>query len=242
MRIRRLGFAALALIFVAGSTPSAGVGDKPLILHTSWQLSLDAAGHVVDLSTRDPVNPTLKEALEHHIRHWEFVSGKLDGTPQATETTLWLKIEFTPEASTGKYLMRIADVDSGPAIEPSSKRIPKYPPSMLKRKEQGVVVLILSYDADGKVQSAVPSEAAPAAHPVLVKTAVAALLQWQLVPERVAGHGLPGRVMVPVCFLLRRHAACQYTPPGSKRAAQSEQPLNLTAVTQLKTDVIGQML
>jgi len=77
---------------------------------------------------------------------------------------------------------------------------------------------------------------------VLVKTAVAALLQWQLVPERVAGHGLPGRVMVPVCFLLRRHAACRYTPPGSKRAAQSEQPLNLTAVTQLKSDVIGQIL
>lgn len=242
MGIQLFRSAALILALSATSTHAVGLGDKTLTLHTSWQISVDAAGHVVGLSTHDTLNPTLKDALEHHIHSWEFVSGKLDGTPQATDTTLWLKLEFAPEASTGKYLMRIADVETGPAIVPTKKRIPKYPPSMRQRKEQGRVVLVLSYDAEGTVLSAVPHASASLAHPVLVKTAVAALMQWQMVPERVAGHGLPGKVLVPVCFMLRRHQSCAFTPPGSKRAAETGLPLNLTVVTQLKSKVIGQML
>ncbi|MGD9583640.1 MAG: TonB family protein [Lysobacterales bacterium] len=239
-------FARIAGLLLLGLTLVATAKDSSpteRVYTTLWQISLDAEGRVVELVPNFELTPGITEALKQAISTWQFEPGAVNGKPQPTQS--WLSVRVGFGISARKIVsLRILDVDAGGHMEFDRSNIPKYPSSMLRRREQGMAVVKVEYDGDGKITQAALAEYAPAIHPTLAGAAIDAVLRWKVTPERVAGHGVAGAMIVPFCFTLgdSKPGWCKFTPPDRAGSAETDRPINLAAVTKLKTSVVGQVL
>ena len=215
---------------------------------TKWLVSLDAAGHVTAI---EPTEATLVDAarvpLERAIREWRFVPGHVDGAPAPTQTILTLDIALVP-AGDDRFNVRIDDARTGGDLSiKGTRKAPKYPPEAIQHRQQGMVVLKVDYDAEGRVVATQPATGAPDVAPSLVRSAEKAVKDWGFSPEVVGGHALAGSAFVSVCFDIvppgaRPDHGCAWTPPGAHAELRENGAFALEPATRLETDVIGRTL
>ena len=190
----------------------------------------------------------LAEPLAAAIRGWAFEPGRVDGQPAATETTLYVTAVLEPVAD--GYAVRVENARTGIAMSRDTTVAPQFPQRVVKSVRTpyaGLGVVKTEYNAMGKVLKAEPAADVPESDGVLARSAARAVKRWTFRPERVAGHGVPGTVYVPVCFQLQRDGEkaepCPaWTRPGAAAAGEGSDPVTPEPVTQLKEDVTGKAL
>lgn len=252
--MKRFALAVGMLAVAAAGTLHAGDKAPDAIpLSLSWQLSIDAQGHVAQLQAtpdkRAERMPQVRAVLEKKIREWQFVPGSVDGKPQATETLLTVSTTL-PAQRGDDYQVRIDDVRTGAGI---GKMVPpRYPIDAVSKGASGRVVVNVSFDADGKVTEAKADYSQSNAPGILIKAALDAAKSWTFQPERVGGHGVAGSTMLPTCFQLvpvgfmgpRAHLPppCTWTPPGHRGALAQGETIGVNPVAKLASDVLDHTL
>jgi len=241
------GLLALAPCFamVADAAPTDPDAPKFCI---KWLVSLDAAGRVTAI---EPTDGTLVEAarvpLERAIREWRFVSGRVNGVPAPTQTILTLDIALVP-ADDDRFHVRIDDARTGGDLAiKGMRKPPRYPADAIQHRWQGMVVLKVDYDTDGRVVASGQAAGAPTVAMSLVRSAEKAVKEWGFTPEVVGGHALAGSAFISVCFNIvapgtRPNNDCAWTPPGAKSALRETDAFALAPATRLETDVVGHTL
>jgi protein TonB len=216
-------------------------------LTMEWNLSLDAQGNITRLdglqSLKADQVPKVRERLNHAIHSWKFSSGTINGKAAPADTVLSVDIALIPQGSDA-YRIRVEDARTGGHI--SKAVAPHYPHDAVRDHIMGMVVMHVSYDADGNVVSTTLELGAPRVSASLVRAAAAAMKQWQFQPERVDGHGVAGTAVVPTCFTLSDVGwpppmNCQWTAPGHTAISEG-QSLALEPAARLLTEIAGQTL
>jgi hypothetical protein len=241
----------LALLLVCASSANAvGKSNEVLSATLQWHMSLDAAGQITTLEAkREPIE-ALREKLEPAVRSWKFEPGTLNGKPAATETLLSVQISLLPSADGKAYSVRFDDVRTGGYVTGNTK--PPHFPAKEARKLMGnggfaQLVFEVSYDKSGKANDVVVAPGSTQSKGSLVDYAAKAVREWSYQPEQVAGFGVPGTVIIPICFSVStnqssaRRAAekCRWEEPGTRAAVEQGQSLALDSSVRLKSDVIG---
>jgi hypothetical protein len=241
----------LAILLVcAASANAAGKSNEELSATLQWRMSLDATGQITALEAKRKPVEALREKLEPAVRSWKFEPGTVNGKPAATETLLSVQISLLPSADGKTYSVRFDDVRTGGYVAESTK--PPHFPAKEARKLMGnggfaQLVFEVSYDKSGKANDVVVASGSTQSKGSLVDYAEKAVREWTYQPEQVAGFGVPGTVIVPICFSVStnqrsaRRAAdnCRWQEPGTKATAEQGQSLALDSSVHLKTDVIG---
>ncbi len=246
--MRTVLFTALVALAMSGAAHAAKDASSAIKVDTTWNVSLDADGHVVDLKQSTQVKPLLSEPLARAIRSWVFEPGRVDGRPAATETTLQVGVTLEPNASNG-YVVRVDHVNTGGGI--AKTLAPTFPVSVLRRESDtfsALAVVQVHYDAAGKVIGAEVAPGAPEVDRAVSDAALKSVRHWTFQPERVGGHALASSAYVPICFTLTRDrrapaADCaSWTPPGASTTVANGGSLALEPAATLKSDVIGRTL
>lgn len=247
--------ASMPLVAAATDVPVSGKGVEALAkadeadsrYRVRWTLSLDATGHVVDVKAgAQTLADVVRVPLEHAIRGWRFVPGKVNGEPAPTETMLTLDIALVPAGD--KFNVRVDDARTGGGVSIAGPRKPPhYPPDAIQHRWQGMVVLKVDYDGEGHVVATKPQEGAPEVAMSLVRSAEKAVKAWAFEPEVVGGHAIAGSAIVPVCFEIVPHGTrpemrCDYTPPGARSVLHDNDVFAIEPVAKLETDVVGRIL
>jgi TonB family protein len=244
----------LSLLFVcAASANAAGKSNEELSATLQWHMSLDAAGQITALEAKRKPIEALREKLEPAVRSWKFQPGTVNGTPAATDTLLSVQISLLPSADGKTYSVRFDDVRTGGYVAGSSKP-PRFPANEA-RKLMGnggfaQLVFEVSYDKSGKVNNVVIASGSTQSKGSLAEYAEKAVREWSYQPEQVAGFGVPGTVIVPICFSVSMNARsarraaenCRWEEPGTRATAEQGQSLALDSSVHLVSDVIGKTL
>ncbi len=217
-------------------------------LTMEWNLSLDAQGNITRLDALQSLKadqaPKVRERLNLAIHSWKFSSGAINGIAAPADTVLSVDVALIPQGGTS-YRIRVEDARTGAHI--SKAVAPHYPHDAVLDHITGLVVMHVSYDADGNVVSAVLEPGAPRVSASLVRAAAAAIKQWTFQPERVDGHGVAGTSIVPTCFFLSDAGwpppamNCQWTAPGHTAISEG-QSLALEPAARLLTEIAGHTL
>lgn len=218
-----------------------------------WRMSLDAQGHVTALDPQGKAIDAIREKLEPVVRAWDFEPGAINGNPAATETMLSVQISMLPSADSETYSIRFDDVRTGGFVR-ASENSPRFTQSsaasVLRDGGFARLVFEVSYDKAGMPQAVAVQAGSTLQKGRLIDDAEKALEKWTFEPERVAGIGVPGKVIVPICYyvgLSRRDAeksgrSCLWTQPGTKATVGEGQSLAVDSSVSLKSDVIGRTL
>lgn len=232
----------MLMIWLAPALAVAAQQPPPDVF-LSWSVGLDEKGTITSLEAVSPeYMPALQTRLEPAIRTWHFTTGKINGQPAPTQTTLTLKLAFEP-AGDGDYRVRLRNLGTGPTYGHIVQ--PHYPDFALQAHRGGAVMLKVDYDADGRITSATPVEGgSPKPTIDLIKSATIAVKQWTFKPERIAGHGVPGKALVPVCFAIsaRQQRSCLWKRDGEDKPLDSDRPIALSSVVGIDTNLVGSTL
>jgi hypothetical protein len=251
-RVYRTLLALFFLIAVPSAALAAASGDE-LTTTVQWKMSLDAGGHVTSLEPKSKTIDAVREKLEPVVRGWEFEPGTVNGQPSATDTLLSVQIALLPSADGKSYGVRLDDVRTGGYVSGTATP-PAFPASearkLMDNGKFARLILEVSYDASGKATSVDLATGSTVSKGRLVELAKEAVSSWSYQPELVAGIGVAGSVMVPICYTVSssrqqaEHDAqkCQWTQPGSKATVAEGESLALESSVHLKSDVIGSTL
>lgn len=227
----------------------------PEVLGTTvqWKMSLDSQGHVAALSPKSGTMDAIRVKLEPVVRDWEFIPGTINGEPAATETMLSVQISLLPLPNGESFAIRFDDVRTGGYVGKNSK-----PPRFSRSAAQTVLrdggfarlVFEVSYDKAGTAQAVVVQPGSTEIGGRLIGDAEKALREWVYEPKRVAGVGVPGKLIVPICYTVgfsRREAekagkSCLWALPGSKATVGEGESLALDSIVTMKSDVINKTL
>lgn len=198
---------ALALPVAAQASP-AGV---PVQHVYTYAVDLDADGHVASVAAHGPVPGTAGDALAAEARGWVFrpaPSG--EGVPART----FLRV-VVDESGDGNW--RVVSATTGPAL--AAMTPPAYPVRDQLAGHEGMVVLRLQVDADGRVRDAGVHAATGSVSRAMAQAAEGASRGWRFSPEEVAGRRVPSTLLWPVCYLgpASPVSACSWTGPDAQR-------------------------
>lgn len=232
--------AVLAGLLAFGVVQAAPASNSPIPVSGSWAVSLDAQGRVTELRQTTALKPLLAEPVERALRNWSFQPGKVDGSAQATDTTVTVLMALQ-EVDKG-YAIRVTDVRTG-------GRVGKVPPLSIDprdvpRKPVGYTMRV-AYDAAGKVVSSEPADGAPKVSSSLRYTFKRLVTGMTFVPERVAGNGVAAEVIVPICLsagVNGQKDECTWKAPGSDVPLREGESMALNPEARLLSDVIGHAL
>ncbi len=252
MRFHALVANSMLALAIAGTAGAADNAEQPIKLDFAWNLSLDAQGHVVQLTAvtnkRSDRAPQVRERLEQTIRSWAFVSGTVDGRPAPTDTRLSVSISLVPNDE-NSYRITFDDVRTGGSIRKTSP--PHYPEAAVRKRTTGMVVLRVDYDANGKTVKATLDPDSPQSDKALVDASIDVVRRsWTFQPELVDRHGVPGTQVLPICYAIFDmpvHASdqprgCLWNPPGNRAAIGQGESLAINPVAHLAVDVAGHSL
>lgn len=234
----------IACLLVLAST-SVIARDLPAPRAVQVAITVDATGHVSSANVVDELPKATVARIVERVSAFEFTPASRDGRAAECSTTLWLAFAFEP-VDDDNVAIRIRDAYTAPGLVPNKRNNPGYPSEMLRKRMDGDVQLELAYDADGKVKGTTVLEST--GHPSFGEAAAKMATRWQLVPERVAGVGVPGSVVVPVSFRISdgRNSAA---PPVSRAmettlGTKAAEPRELVAESEvvLRTAVAGTLL
>lgn len=242
-------FGALVTLALAGSAHADGDTAAPPRLETTWTVSLDADGRVVELAQESRVKPALADPLARAIRGWTFEPGRVDGRPAATQTTLSVAVTLEPQAD--GYAVRVTDARTGGGVARTTA--PSLPRSAVPPRGRDVftalAVIEVRYDAAGKVLAAELAPGAPQVQRDVARAALDSVRRWTFRPERVDGHAIAATVYVPLCFTASvdsrkaMNAQCEkWTPPGREAGIGDGAAFALAPAATLKSEVIGRTL
>ena len=180
-------------------------------------------------------------------RVWSCTSRRTIGRPQPTETVLSLSLSLVP-VDGDSWRVAFDDARTGGRI--GKVTLPHIPHEVVTRRETGVVVVRAAYDADGKVVSATLDDESPLKAREVVKASLDAVRQWTFEPERVAGHGVAGIQIVPVCYTSfvgyprpgDEAATCAWKPHGQNATIAEGESLSLDPAARLTTAIGGHAL
>ncbi|MFZ2236682.1 MAG: hypothetical protein WAV67_09920, partial [Dokdonella sp.] len=207
------------------------------------------------LNAEGKSNDALREKLETAIRHWDFESGQIDGKPAPTDTALAVQVGMTESADGSEYAVRIKNARTGGSVADASVA-PRFPAaSMSKLLRRGdsffaQVVVEVRYDADGKAIAVAPVAGSPVQDGPMLDSVRKAVKRWGYQPELIAGVGVPGTVLVPVCFSVvsdvgkarQAENRCRWTQPGTQTSVAEGESLALDSSVQLKTAISDNVL
>lgn len=242
--MRKAAAVVVLLAILSSAASGAETQDQPAVLSLAWHVTIDAQGHVTGLvatpnATADRL-PQVREGVAAAVRGWTFVPGQVDGHAAVTESELTVDVSLSAQAD-GSARVRIDDARTGARYDRLVP--PRYPTSAVLHHVGGLAVLHVTYDADGKVVSAELADGAPRVDEALAQAAITAARKWTLRAERVAGHGVPGDALVPICFMVGSSARCEkWTPHGSSARLGDGELLALDPVLRLASDVAGRTL
>lgn len=231
---------AVVLVFAAPSALAMESFEAML----SWRLGLAADGTITELAPANAIPDALRGKLEAEIRTWRFQSGKLGGTSAPSETSLNLRIRGE-SSSGGPWSVTLLGASTGSRMRKTVA--PRYPDSAVASRRQGLVLVLIEFDADGKVTSSTVAKESPVRIGALVSAAREAANQYEFEPERVGGRAVAGAALLPVCFQLRREPiaeskACAWKRPGDKAPFEDAQAVALDPMIKLETDISGRVL
>jgi len=237
---------------IASAAGAAEKAEEPVKLDFAWKLSLDAQGQVAQLTAitnkRSDRVPQVRERLEQTIRSWTFVSGTVDGHPAPTDTHLSVSISLLPNDE-NSYRIAFDNVRTGGSILKAAP--PHYPESAVRDRKTGMVVLRVDYDTNGKTVKASLDPDSPASDKALVDASIEVVTKkWTFQPEMVAGHGVPGTQVLPICYAIfdmpvhskDRAPGCQWSAPGDRAVIGQGDSLAINPVAHLAVDVVGHTL
>ncbi len=247
--------ASLAVGSVCAATLAQPEKQKVLSTMLHWKLSLDADGRVASLKAEGDSINALREKLETEIRHWDFASGQVDGKPAPTDTTLAVEVELAESADRSEYAVRIKSARTGGSVADASVA-PRFPAasisSLMSRPDSfnAMVVVEVRYDAAGKAIAIAPVAGTPVQDGPLLESVRKAVKRWTYQPELIAGIGVPGTLLVPVCFAVSSDMAkarqdskrCRWTQPGTQVSVAEGESLALDSSVRLKTAVSDRTL
>lgn len=162
----------------------------------------------------------LADAALAAVKSWTFDPRKVDGKAVASDTTVAIAFSLDPDkplavktAPDALDAIRVsppqddalaqADAPATENVEYHRTHPPRYPPSAIKAKEQGDVVLKVHVDARGNpVEASVAKTIPPNLSPDLGNAAIAAVMHWKFNPAREHGKTIDGWVNVPITFSL----------------------------------------
>lgn len=195
--------ALLPLVAMAGDAAQSRV--------YTFQVELDAGGAPLAATPLRDVEDATVRKLQQDLRSWVFQPALVDGRPVPTST--WLRVVAIP--STDGAAPTVLSATVGPA--PESLRKPEFPTAAGRRGQQGVVVLELDMDAQGRIDAVSVRDTVGNISRAMAEAAVAAAHGWTFRPERVAGVPMAGKLMMPVCFVVASDSqACEWTGPESR--------------------------
>ena len=236
MKLRTVFAIAASLLGIT----SQAANPENIDLSISWDLSLDSTGAITSLTTKDSQYSKLHDRIASAIRTWRFSTGKVDGIPVATKTTLTVNLQAVPQGNS-QYSLHLASAVAGGGYE--KIRAPKYPGSAAQLGRQGLVTLRVRYRVDGSVESAEPDGDQGGVDDRLIFAARSSVLHWKFAPEVVGGHPIAAEVFVPVCF----HLASKSPPDCHRKDPKTGLDIGNSVVAldpavKLETDVIGRTL
>jgi TonB family protein len=231
--MRVLLIVVLSLLAVA----ARAAGNEPIQKNIEWTLSLAADGKIESMKPIDRENlPEVRKQIEPIVRSWHFTPGKINGQPAPTETTLNVAVRFDTDAANPlSYRVHIASAATGPMYR--HLVAPHYPTAAQRSHDEGEVMLLVTFDADGRIVSAknVPEMSADHISPLLVETAIDAVKKWTFRTETVGGRGVASEALVPICFMMSPTAECHWRPRPDKKPVRSGEAIALSSVVGLDT-------
>ena len=199
----------LALMLpVAAQASPAGVAVQHVY---TYAVDLDSDGHVASVSAHGPVPGAAGDALAGEARGWVFRPGPSgEGAPART----FLRV-VVDESTDGSW--RVVSATTGPAL--AAMTPPDYPVRDQLAGHEGMVVLRLQVDADGRVRDADVHAASGSVSRAMAQAAEDASRHWRFSPEEVAGRPVPSTLLWPVCYLgpTSPVSACSWTGPDAQR-------------------------
>lgn len=236
-------FKMLSVIFAALSTAALAKEPGPISIRMAWHISVDAQGQITKLWTGETKLAEVQDRIEREIRSWHFQPGKVNGVPAASESTLLLTLEATPNDGDG-YTLKVVKANTGGYY--ARIVMPRYPDAFVKSRRQGYVVLKVRYGADGKVLHAALADDAPEVAQGFVQASIHAVRNWRFAPEVIGGHPRAGAVLVPLCFNPTRDArdpqSCTWSRRSDGLKVSGDEAVALDPAVTLKSDVVGHAL
>ncbi|MEZ5462708.1 hypothetical protein [Dokdonella sp.] len=241
-----------AVTFVPAFALAAASGDE-LTTTVQWKMHLDPEGRITALEPKGSTIDAVRQKLEPVVRSWSFVPGTVNGEPAGTDTLLSVQVTLAPLPDGEQFSLRIDDARTGGFVADASTP-PRFPAKEVRKLLDGdgyaSFFYEVGFDHDGVPTSVVLAHRSGATKGSLGKLAEEAVRSWTYEPERVAGVGVPGSVVVPVCFSVgssprsaqRNSSHCRWNQPGSKAAVEEGQSLALESSASLKSDVVGRVL
>ncbi len=218
--IRKLKHIAAVVLLALVALPSIAElqPKKTLRFYVNYELTLASDGSIEKLVLRDKkLSPLITDFLEKSIRSWKFTPGSLQGVPQRTESALWLNVEAMPRED-GNYDLKIFDANTG-LLGVAAMTTPKYPMNEMRRGQEAVLRLLVSYDENGAVTKVERTTTLSPREEKLMKpfeqASFSAVKKWRFNPEKIGGHGVAGTGIVPIKFCMQQ-TNCSWFLTGTK--------------------------
>jgi TonB family protein len=235
-KVMKTGIVLAATLAVFASTAIGTETPSSAVVAVSWNISLDAEGHVTRIATDDKRMPKLHARLESAIRGWRFSPGKING--QATATDTRLRISLVDNG----FEVRVLRASTGGGYR--STIAPHYPEHALKQHKQACVALKVQYDELGNVLAATEYDGIAKADRQFVEAALSSVKQWTFEPEIVGGHPIASNALVPITFNLKgmQEPECRWIASATYPDFDGGGAVALNPATKLESDVVGHTL
>ena len=173
----------------------------------TYSLSFDASGRISELAPTTTLNADTDQWLRRQVAGLRLTPDKSQG---AVASHLRLVVETDAEGSP----VRMLSAHAG-AI-PTRLALPVYPADALRSGREGVVVLRLTLDADGRVADANVERNQGDVTRSMVSAALSSARDWRFQPESANARTQAADILMPVCFhsLAEAAEACRWSVPG----------------------------
>lgn len=242
----------MPLLLLTATVAHAAEPEGRKLTTLQWTLSLSEDGKITALEASGSGIEALRQRLEPIVRQWEFVPGQVAGKPAATQTLLSVQLALTPSANSDELAVAVVDARTGGGVATTvAPRISRSSVNEMLRSGRpsgaSLVTVEVSYDATGKVLNTKAAADSEVQSGALLADARKAIERWTYVPERVARVGVPGKLIVPICFTMSTsaspsNAGCRWTQPSTGAVVEQGQGLALDSSVKIKTDVTASML
>lgn len=187
----------------------AAAPEQPRVY--TLRVDLDASGAITAAAPLHDGGDRTARLVGEQLRGWTFQAARAEDRPAGVST--YVRVQAFPSADGAAP--RIVSAMAGPAPDRLLK--PTYPADAQRRGLQGVVVLQLDTDAQGRVTAATVHDTEGDVSRAMAEAALASARNWTFHPEQVGGAPLASRILMPVCFIATPAAgACDWTGPGDK--------------------------
>lgn len=182
----------------------------------------------------------LKGEVARRIAQWKFSPAKVGNATVNAHTFIQVGMEALINAD-DSFTVRITHANTGPR---ASHRVrPSYPKGAAKAGAEGIVILLVSIDGQGRIRSVdiEHSDASPGSgtwQRLFETGAVQAAKSWRYETETVAGKGVAARIRLPVSYCLAEGSSwCPEQRQKQPGPAAERDMVAIDPAVKLLTDV-----